>query len=66
MTLHSSKGLEFKRVIIVGVGQMKDDDAERATNARVLYVGMTRSQECLLVTHSASNAFSERLMRLAS
>lgn len=66
MTLHSSKGLEFKRVIIVGVGQMKDDDEERATNARVLYVGMTRSQECLLVTHSASNAFSKQLMRLAS
>lgn len=66
MTLHSSKGLEFKRVIIVGVGQMKDDNEERANNARLLYVGMTRSQECLLVTHSVRNAFSERLMQLAS
>lgn len=34
--------------------------------ARLLYVGMTRAREKLLLTSSANNAFTERLMALAA
>ena len=61
MTLHSSKGLEFPRVIIVGVGDMEDrEDTEK--NARLLYVGMTRAQEDLVMTTSGNNSFSRQLL----
>ncbi|HID82224.1 MAG TPA: DNA helicase II [Chromatiales bacterium] len=61
-TIHSSKGLEFPRVIMLGVGSLKDDDDRKLANARLLYVGMTRAQECLLITTSANNEFSKKLM----
>ena len=61
-TIHSSKGLEFPRVIMLGVGSLKDDDDRKLANARLLYVGMTRAQECLLITTSESNEFSKKLM----
>ncbi len=63
-TIHSSKGLEFQRVIIPGVGQMKDSDDRKLENARLLYVGMTRAKECLLMTTSDENEFSKRLLRI--
>jgi len=66
MTLHSSKGLEFDRVIMVGVGQIKEDDEREAQDARLLYVGMTRAQECLLVTTSSDNRFSRLMIEVLS
>lgn len=58
MTLHSSKGLEFKYVFIVGCenqllpysifGYNSDIDEER----RLLYVGMTRAKRYLYLTHA--------------
>ncbi len=59
LTLHSTKGLEFSRVYIVGVEdeQMpgwiaKDEDPEfaRQESRRLLYVGMTRARERLVLT----------------
>lgn len=61
LTMHSSKGLEFPRVIMFGLGQMKDDEERRLQSARLLYVGMTRAQECLLLTTSGDNEYSQRL-----
>jgi len=63
LTLHSTKGLEFSRVYVVGV-----EDAEliggtttrAATEAqieearRLLYVGMTRAKDRLVLTHAES------------
>ena len=59
LTLHSTKGLEFSRVYVVGVedGQMPggsatkpatDEEIEEAR--RLLYVGMTRTKERLVIT----------------
>jgi hypothetical protein len=62
LTMHSSKGLEFPRVIIVGVGSMRDDEGRRQQSARLLYVGMTRAQECLLLTLSGENDYSQKLI----
>jgi len=63
VTIHSSKGLEFPRVIMLGIGHLSDnDDSVREQNARLLYVGMTRAQECLLLTTSQKNEYGKRLL----
>jgi len=58
MTLHAAKGLEFPVVFIVGCeegllpyqreGQPVDLEEER----RLFYVGMTRAQQKLILTHA--------------
>jgi DNA polymerase III epsilon subunit-like protein len=62
LTLHSTKGLEFSRVYVVGVedGELIGGTATRpATEAqieearRLLYVGMTRAKDRLVMTHAA-------------
>ncbi|WXG56082.1 MAG: 3'-5' exonuclease [Candidatus Sedimenticola sp. (ex Thyasira tokunagai)] len=62
LTIHSSKGLEFPRVIMLGIGRLADKEERQQDSARLLYVGMTRAQECLLVSTSAENAFSRMLL----
>ncbi|MFT6654133.1 MAG: hypothetical protein ACJAWI_000893 [Marinomonas primoryensis] len=64
LTIHSSKGLEFSRVIMLGVGNLKDDEKRKQQDARLLYVGMTRAQECLLITTSGSNEYSRKMLAL--
>jgi superfamily I DNA/RNA helicase len=65
LTLHSTKGLEFSRVYIVGVedgelpginkkGELKFQEMEEAR--RLLYVGMTRAKERLVMTRAVSRA----------
>ncbi len=61
MTLHSSKGLEFPRVVIMGIGQLKDNNDEQERNTRLLYVGITRAQQCLVLTTSTENEYIKRL-----
>src|SRR5436309_1665917 len=59
LTLHSTKGLEFSRVYIVGVEDYEIPGFQAATNnikdeieeaRRLLYVGMTRARELLVLT----------------
>jgi hypothetical protein len=63
MTLNSSKGLEFPTVAIAGIGHLpfREDEAE---DARILYVGMTRATEHLLMTASKESRFVSRLIEL--
>lgn len=59
MTLHAAKGLEFDTVIIGGLEEsilptaraLQDDDALEEER-RLLYVGITRAKEHLLLTHA--------------
>ena len=74
-TLHSSKGLEFRIVIILGVqGQLlkyfkknaskEEIEEEMSNKAKLLYVGMTRAYNYLtflLHSNSKSNPILERL-----
>ena len=57
LTLHSTKGLEFSRVYILGVEdeqflREKASKTEVEEARRVLYVGMTRAKERLVMTRS--------------
>ncbi|HEB97417.1 MAG TPA: DNA helicase II [Sedimenticola thiotaurini] len=61
MTMHSSKGLEFPMVAVSGIGYMPVDEAEEKSEAKLLYVAMTRSTENLLLTSHRENAFLSRL-----
>ena len=62
VTVHSSKGLEFPRVIIIGLGQIKEaDEEEKQHNARLLYVGMTRAQDRLVLTTNYMNNISKQV-----
>jgi len=59
MTLHSAKGLEFPVVFLVGMEQglfphnrTLDDPAALEEERRLCYVGVTRAQEQLTLTHA--------------
>ena len=61
LTLHSTKGLEFSRVYIVGVEDYEIPGFQAVTNhiqdeieeaRRLLYVGMTRARERLILTRT--------------
>lgn len=58
LTIHSSKGLEFKNVFIIGMeegifphGRSQSDPAELEEERRLMYVAMTRAEKRLLITH---------------
>ena len=58
MTLHASKGLEFKCVFIAGLEDgilpfyRAKTDEDRQEEQRLLYVGMTRAKDRLFLSHS--------------
>ena len=73
MTLHSAKGLEFDRVVIIGVeetliphsrhGEPEGIEEER----RLLYVGVTRARRELVMSHASwRRRFDHREPRLPS
>ncbi len=59
--MQSSKGLEFRSVIFIGLGQIDATGEQAAQNMKLLYVGMTRAKERLMITASGRNEFTERL-----
>ena len=61
MTIHAAKGLEFKRVFVVGLEQglfpaerMAKNTEEREEERRLMYVAMTRAKDMLYLTHAAT------------
>ncbi len=72
MTLHASKGLEFPSVFLVGLEQnlfpsyrAQDDMEELEEERRLCYVGITRAEKLLYVTHAKNRnhygRFEQRL-----
>jgi uncharacterized protein (TIGR00375 family) len=71
MTLHASKGLEFNVVFIPGCEEGiipfelfgKKKGAELEEEARLFYVGITRSKKYLFLSHAAKRFFRGRVLR---
>lgn len=63
LSIHSSKGLEFSSVIIIGIDQLRVDNENRQHQAKLLYVGMTRSQKNLVVTTDGRSEFGKLLVK---
>ena len=61
VTRHSSKGLEFSRVILVGLGKLRAEPENVAEESRLLYVAMTRARERLLMTASETNVYTQKI-----
>lgn len=64
MTLHTSKGLEFKVVFIIGTeenilphSRSIFEPAELEEERRLFYVGITRAKEILYITYTRSRLF---------
>jgi hypothetical protein len=64
LSVQSSKGLEFRSVIFIGLGQIETSEAQAAQNMKLLYVGMSRAKERLMITASGRNEFTERLANM--
>lgn len=62
MTIHSSKGLEFPFVCMPGVGAIEEND-DLQDEARLLYVGMTRSTRDLVMTHSGTSVIADKMRK---
>ncbi len=61
VTRESSKGLEFPRVILVGLGKLRTKPEKIADESRLLYVAMTRARERLLMTASGTNVYTQKI-----
>ncbi len=61
MTLHNAKGLEFPTVFIAGleeglfpIARARESDTQLEEERRLFYVGITRAEETLILTHARS------------
>ena len=68
MTIHKSKGLEFKKVLMIGVSDGKFPSSKSESieeEARLFYVGITRSKESLYLSQIGINSlFINQYMEL--
>jgi superfamily I DNA/RNA helicase len=67
MTLHAAKGLEFRCVFIVGCEEgllpyslFQQRESDREEERRLLYVGMTRAQKFLFLSHAEKRLIAGR------
>ncbi len=61
LTLHSAKGLEFPRVFIVGLDCMPWMGEPLEEELRLLYVGMTRATEQLVLSAAGNSPIVQRV-----
>jgi superfamily I DNA/RNA helicase len=61
MTLHASKGLEFPVVALVGIGHMPTPGHDERDEARLFYVGATRSTQRLVIGAGGAGKFAKAI-----
>lgn len=62
-TVASSKGLQYRVVIVMWADQFKPrNDEDRDHEERLLYVALTRASDILIVTYSATNELIDRMV----
>ena len=66
LTIHSSKGLEFETVAMIGIDKIHFVAKELVDQVRLMYVGMTRAKSQLLITSSEDTVFTQRLVDLVA
>jgi len=61
--LFSSKGLQYKAVILIWADQLPRDwgDIDESKDQRLLYVGLTRPEQYLVVTSNGSSKFVDKI-----
>jgi superfamily I DNA/RNA helicase len=62
-TLHSSKGLEFPVVFVVGLDELDSSQSQRVEELRLLYVGMTRATHRLSLSAMGTSGIVEHVER---
>ena len=60
-TFHSSKGLEFPCVFLVGLDRIDEAEANRLEELRLLYVAMTRATHVLVLTAVGSSRLTRHV-----
>jgi len=65
LMIQSSKGLEFNSVILIGLGHFYGKTTPKE-QAKLLYVGMTRARERLILTGSEETPLTARLAAIAA
>jgi len=65
MTIHASKGLEWKVVFIIGLedGIIPYRDAEEEEEKRLFYVGMTRAKDLLILSCAKRRRINGRIIK---
>lgn len=66
MTAQSSKGLQYRAVIVAGAGYLPYRSDSELEDSKVMYVALTRATHELIVTTSKSSRISERLKALCA
>jgi superfamily I DNA/RNA helicase len=64
-TVHSAKGLQHKAIIIVFADQfcLYEDEADNIRERALLYVGMTRAEDLLVISSTGPMIFADELTR---
>ena len=64
LTIHAAKGLEFPAVIVSAADQLPSPfDPDELRDRNLLYVGLTRAVDHLVVTWTGRSSFTERITR---
>ena len=64
-TIHSSKGLDFAAVAMVGISLLPSSTENADAERKLVYVGLTRARESLLVTWCKKSQFVRELVESA-
>jgi len=64
LTIHAAKGLEFPAVIVSALDQLPSPmERDEVRDSNLLYVGLTRATDHLVVTWAGRSPFTERVLR---